>query len=166
MTKVIIVGDMTFGETAPPPGTPGQLPSGGFPPPVAGQLPVFPPSPPGAPDQGLPAPPGAPLPPIGLPPGQVWPPLPPGTPAPHKVVAIVAVPGVGYRYTVVELSDRPVDPGYGRPEGGRPDQGLPGRPDRPDWERPPHVDQGLPGGRPVRPDQGLPSEPTPEPKRF
>jgi hypothetical protein len=133
MTKVIIVGDMTMGETSIPggPGT-GQLPSFGPAPPVAGQLPVFPPTSPGSPDQGLPPIPGIPgLPPIGLPPGEVWPPLPPGTAEPHKAIAIVAIPGVGYRYTVVEL------------------------------KAPAHPDQGLPGGRP-RPDQGLPETPEPK----
>jgi hypothetical protein len=135
MTKVIIIGDMTLGETtAPPgfPGAPGHLPApqppGAVTPPI-----VLPPSQPGAPDQGLPPIPGIPgLPPINLPPGEVWPPLPPGTPEPHKVIAIVAIPGVGYRYTVVEL------------------------------KAPAHPDQGLPGGRPgrpARPDQGLPEYP-------
>ena len=137
MTKVVIVGEMTLGESfAPPgfPGAPGHLPAPGQPlPPGSVQPPiVLPPSQPGAPDQGLPPIPGVPLPPINLPPGEVWPPLPPGTPEPHKVVAIVAVPGVGYRYTVVELKP------------GHPDQGLP----------PAHG----------RPDQGLPDEPGPEPK--
>lgn len=121
MTKVVIVGDMTFGELGPPP-------IAGPQPPVAGQLPVFPPAQPGSPDQGLPPIPGVPLPPISLPPGQVWPPLPPGTPEPHKVVAIVAIPGVGYRYTVVELK-APAHPDQGLPgSGGRPDQGLPEAP--------------------------------------
>ena len=135
MTKVIIIGDMTLGETAAPPGfpgAPGHLPApqppGAVTPPI-----VLPPSIPGAPDQGLPPIPGIPgLPPINLPPGEVWPPLPPGTAEPHKVIAIVAIPGVGYRYTVVELKP------------GHPDQGLP---------RPP-----------AHPDQGLPDEPAAEPK--
>ena len=134
MTKVVIIGEMTLGESfAPPgfPGAPGNLPApqppGAVTPPI-----VLPPGQPGAPDQGLPPIPGIPLPPIGLPPGEVWPPLPPGTPEPHKVVGIIAIPGVGYRYTVVELKP------------GHPDQGLP----------PAHG----------RPDQGLPDEPTPEPK--
>jgi hypothetical protein len=150
MTKVVIVGDMTLGESfAPPgfPGSPGQLPSpqppGTVQPPI-----VLPPSIPGAPDQGLPPIPGIPgLPPIGLPPGEVWPPLPPGTPEPHKAIAIVAIPGVGYRYTVVELKPGHPDQGPvrpGRPGTGRPDQGLP--------EYPEH--------KPVEPD-----EPDREPKR-
>ena len=136
MTKVVIVGDMTLGESfAPPgfPGSPGQLPV--FPPPGAVTPPIVLPPGGGSPDQGLPPIPGNPgLPPIGLPPGEIWPPLPPGTPEPHKAIAIVAIPGVGYRYTVVELKP------------GHPDQGLP----------PAHG----------RPDQGLPDEPTPEPKRH
>ena len=136
MTKVIIIGDMTLGETSAPPGfpgAPGHLPApqppGAVSPPI-----VLPPTSPGAPDQGLPPIPGIPgLPPIGLPPGEVWPPLPPGTPEPHKAIAIVAIPGVGYRYTVVEL------------------------------KAPTHPDQGLPPAH-GRPDQGLPDEPAPEPK--
>jgi hypothetical protein len=144
MTKVVIIGDMTLGESfAPPgfPGSPGNLPApqppGVYPPGGVVSPPiVLPPSQPGAPDQGLPPIPGVPgLPPIGLPPGEVWPPLPPGTPEPHKAIAIVAIPGVGYRYTVVEL------------------------------KAPAHPDQGLPGGRPgrpARPDQGLPDEPSTE----
>lgn len=151
MTKVVIIGEMTLGESfAPPgfPGAPGHLPApqppGAVSPPI-----VLPPSQPGAPDQGLPPIPGIPLPPISLPPGEVWPPLPPGTEEPHKVVAIVAIPGVGYRYTVVELK-APAHPDHGLPPQ------RPGRPERPD--------QGLPGGRPIYPDQGLPDEPGPEPK--
>ena len=119
MTKVVIVGDMTFGEAGPPPGV--VTPPIAGQPPVAGQLPVFPASP----DQGLPPIPGVPLPPINLPPGEIWPPLPPGTPEPHKAVAIVAIPGVGYRYTVVELKP------------GHPDHGLPSDPPRPGHELPP-----------------------------
>jgi hypothetical protein len=126
MTKVVIVGDMTFGEVGLPPGTPGQLPSpqppGAVTPPI-----VLPPGQPGAPDQGLPPIPGIPLPPIALPPDTIWPPLPPGTPEPHKLVAIVAVPGVGYRYVVVDIKG-----------GGHPDQGLPSEPVYPDQGLPPH----------------------------
>jgi hypothetical protein len=84
------------------------------------------------------------LPPPGLGEGEIWPPLPPGSKPPTKAYALIAVPGVGYRYTVVELKP------------GHPDQGLPGRPDRP-------------GNKPVDPDaaypdQGLPSTPEREPK--
>ena len=128
MTKVVIVGEMTLGESfAPPgfPGSPGQLPVIPTQPPVGVSPPiVLPPSP----DQGLPSIPGIPLPPIALPPGEIWPPLPPGTPEPHKVVAIVAIPGVGYRYTVVELK-APTHPDQGLPRPPhRPDQGLPDEP--------------------------------------
>ena len=152
MTKVIIIGDMTLGETAPPPGfpgAPGHLPApqppGAVTPPI-----VLPPGQPGAPDQGLPPIPGIPgLPPINLPPGEVWPPLPPGTAEPHKAIAIVAIPGVGYRYTVVELKP------------GHPDHGLP--PSRPGTRPPARPDQGLPDEPGVEhPDQGLPPERQPK----
>jgi hypothetical protein len=142
MTKVVIVGEMTLGESfAPPgfPGSPGQLPILPTQPPGAVTPPiVLPPGQPGAPDQGLPPIPGIPLPPISLPPGEVWPPLPPGAPEPHKVVAIVAIPGVGYRYTVVEL--KPGHPDHGLPPSrpARPDQGLPPTPGHPDQELPEH----------------------------
>ncbi len=54
----------------------------------------------------------------------------------------------------------PVDPGYGQGStGGRPDQGLPGKP--PGEATQPRPDQGLPGKPPGQaqqphPDQGLP----------
>jgi hypothetical protein len=116
---------------------------------------------PGYPDQGLPIPPpgvwppptpahpivpiaehpiapggspGAPAHPIALPPGTVWPPT-PGVEG--KFVVLAGIPGVGWRYVVVDMSLRP-------------DQGLP-----------PHPDQGLPG-QPGRPAQ--PIAPTPTPK--
>jgi hypothetical protein len=56
------------------------------------------------------------------------------------------------------LSENITDPGYGKPEGGRPDQGLPGSPGHP-GNRPPGTEH--PGNRPPgseRPDQGLPPE--------
>jgi hypothetical protein len=69
---------------------------------------------------------------------------------------------------------RPVDPGWGVDEGGRPDQGLPGYPGRPGHglPRPPHVWPRPPGGGlpvdpgwgvgawPGRPDHGLPIWPS------
>jgi hypothetical protein len=149
----------------------------------SGQLPVYPIDP-EAPDQGLPpeVPPGLPE----LPPGTIWPPLPPSVPT-GKALAVVYISGVGARWAVIDIPERPerpVDPDYGVDEGEqpspqpprpgqrppRPDQGLPGqRPPRPDQGlpptggRPPRPDQGLPGQRPPRPDQGLP--PTAQPKR-
>jgi len=63
-----------------------------------------------------------------------------------------------YYMNVVEQG---VDPGYGRPGGGHPDQGLPGGGGRPDQGLPgfpARPDQGLPGSG-GRPDQGLPSHP-------
>jgi hypothetical protein len=126
MTKVVIIGDMTLGET----GYPGQLPApqppGVWPQPPGAVSPpiVLPPGAPGAPDQGLPPIPGAGLPPPGLGEGEIWPPLPPGSKPPSKAYALIAIPGVGYRYTVVDLKP------------GRPDQGLPSEPVYPD--------QGLP----------------------
>jgi hypothetical protein len=114
----------------------------------AGQLPVWP----VAPDQGLPPVPGYPLPPIDPPPGTVWPPLPPSVPE-GKVIALVAISGIGYRYTVLTVPPPAPDQGLPTDRPDRPDQGLP---------RPPgHPDQGLPNA-PVRPDQGLP--PSAQPK--
>jgi hypothetical protein len=74
-------------------------------PPVAGNLPVFP---------------GTPEHPIAAPPGTIWPPLPvhlpsPPSGSPDNLLVIVWVPGVGYRYVVVDPSLHP-------------DQGLPPHP--------------------------------------
>ena len=142
MTKVVIIGDMTLGETTPPPGLGGPVDPGyGVRPGVGGGRPTHPIElPPGSPDQGLPPIPGQGLPPPDLEVDEIWPPLKPGEPTPKKVYAIVAIPGVGYRYTVVNLSHRP-------------DQGLPGRPGRPEK---PEVDP------PGHPDQGLPPEREPK----
>lgn len=78
------------------------------------------------------------------PPGAIWPPLPPGANGLYWVLVII--PGIGWRYTVIDAD-------------ARPDQGLPGGGERPSHPiapggRPPHI-----GGRPPqggRPDQGLP----------
>jgi hypothetical protein len=75
----------------------------------AGQLPIWP----VGPDQGLPPVPGHPLPPVDPPPGTVWPPLPPSV-EPGKVIALVAISGIGYRYVVLTVPPK------------KPDQGLPG----------------------------------------
>jgi hypothetical protein len=184
-----------------PGGRPDQgLPGGGRPPhtwprPPGGGLPVDPdwgvpegghlhpdhglpihPIDPSHPDNTLPDIPGVePLPP-DPPPGTVWPPLPPDVP-PGRALALVAIEGVGYRYVVIEIGERPVDPDYGveGPDDGgeqpspqpprpgvppRPGQGLPG-------QRPPVAGQPLPPqrpGQPPQPGQGLPQPPTAQPK--
>lgn len=124
MTKVVIIGDMTLGESFAPGAPP--LPGHGLPGPQPGT--PTPPIvlPPGI-DNSLPAIPGTGLPPPGLPPGEIWPPLPPGTDVPKVAYAILAIPGVGYRYTVVDLSVRP---GHELPpEHNRPGHELPDHPD-------------------------------------
>jgi hypothetical protein len=148
MTKVVIIGEMTLGESFAPPGFPGSpgtpthpIAPGAPTPPGAVSPPIV--LPPGAPDQGLPPIPGQGLPPPDLGPGEIWPPLPPGSKPPSKAYALIAIPGVGYRYTVVDLNLHP-------------DQGLPGRPVRP-GHKPVEPDEGAP-------DQGLPSTPEREPK--
>jgi len=100
--------------------------------------------------------------------------LPPDVPA-GRALALVAIEGVGYRYVVIEIGERPVDPDYGVEEGTpehpdvqpprpgvppRPGQGLPG-------QRPPVAGQPLPPqrpGQPPQPGQGLPQPPTAQPK--
>ena len=123
-------------------GQPGH-PDQGLPPGQSGKPDQGLPKPPGSPDQGLPKPPGSVAPPIQLPP-EIWPPIHPSIPGGP------VDPGFGNR--------PPTDPGYDRPSGGHPDQGLPG-------ERPPHASgQPVPPGeQPPKPDQGLP--PTPQPKK-
>jgi hypothetical protein len=147
------------------PGHPDQgLPGGGG---EAGQLPVYPIDP-EHPDQGLPpeVPPGLPE----LPPGAVWPPLPPSVP-PGKALAVIYISGVGSRWAVIDVPERPEGPEVSPPEGEEhPDQGLPGRPGAPPRPgqglprppAPPRPGQGLPPA-PARPGQGLP--PTAGPKR-
>jgi hypothetical protein len=95
------------------PGLPGQpLPPGG----IAGQplppLPTVPGNQPGQPALPIalppqhgtlpifPATPGNPLP---IPPGVIWPPLGPNAPQ-GKAIALVAISGVGYRWTVIDTS--------------------------------------------------------------
>lgn len=96
----------------------------------AGQLPIWP----VAPDQGLPPVPGHPMPPVDPPPGTVWPPLPPSVPE-GKVIALVAISGIGYRYTVLTVP--PPKPDQGLPPGERP--GVPPRPQ----PQPPEVNPTL-----------------------
>jgi hypothetical protein len=150
MTKVVITGDMTFGESGPPPGgerpprpsrpggrpvdpnwgiEEGERPEIEPPEPPPG---IWPPPSPGHPVQPLP--PGRPGKPE-LPPGAIWP-RPPG-PVEGKFVALAHIPGHGWKYIVIDPSawperkpEHPIAPG----EPGRPGQGLP-----------PHPDQGGPG---------------------
>lgn len=96
------------------PSHPISLPPPGFwpPPPAPDQgLPTEPPQV----DQGLPIVPDYPIYPDNslpdgtapLPPGMVWPPLPPNFNPPNldgKVVALVVIFGVGYRWAVLDLS--------------------------------------------------------------
>jgi hypothetical protein len=153
------------------PGIDNSLP-GGLPPMIDNSLPlpppgVWPPLTPGnpirpvRPDNSLPG--SQPHPDHGLPggsgghpdntlplqPGVIWPPV-PG--ARDKYLVLVVIPGVGWRYVVIDASLTP-------------DHSLPGSQPRPDHSLPgsqPHPDQGLPPGSQPRPDQGLPS--TPQPK--
>lgn len=101
-------------------GLPGGRPGGGG---SAGQLPIWP----MGPEHGLPPVPGHPLPPTDPPPGTIWPPLgepgqplPPGLPTSGKVLALVLISGLGYRYVVLDLK-----PSQGLPAGGRPGQPQP-----------------------------------------
>ena len=135
----------------------------------AGNLPVFPLEP-GQGLPGMPEGPGQGLPPgETLPPGTIWPPL-EGVHHGKCILGCYVVSSTGRRthhYTVVnipERPDRPVDPGWGHPEGGRPGQGLPGGPEAPGQGlpgRPPSVGQPLPRppvGYPPSPGQPLPPQ--------
>jgi hypothetical protein len=146
-----------------------------------GEPPVYPIDPEN-PDQGLPpmVPPGLPE----LPPGAIWPPLPPSIP-PGKAIAVIYISGVGSRWAVIDVPERPqrpVDPDYGVDEGEqpetqppRPGQGLPrpptgGRPERPERpDLPVRPGQGLPPTRPTPPAGGIggtpPQRPGPIPPR-
>jgi hypothetical protein len=84
------------------PGAPDQglpPPPPGIWPPLNGNHPVQPL--PGTPDQGLPAPPGS-----------VWPPVPGGK---GKFLVLAGIPGVGWRYVVVDLSLQVSPPIAGTP---------------------------------------------------
>jgi hypothetical protein len=61
--------------------------------------------------------PEIPTPPIALPPGSIWPPLPPEAP-PGTHAFLIYISGVGHRYGVFTVPEKPVKP-------VRPDQGLP-----------------------------------------
>jgi hypothetical protein len=78
-------------------------------------LPIFP-SIPGKPDNSLPPVDGEEPPPVDPPPGTIWPPIPPeiGIP-PGKVIALVAISGVGYRYAVLTIPTPPAGGVGGRP---------------------------------------------------
>jgi len=135
----------------------------------AGQLPVWPLDP-EHPDTGLPPVAGHPLPPIDPPPGTIWPPLPPSVPA-GKVLVLVYISGVGYRYAVLTVEHGGGEPDQGLPGEGveHPDQGLPGRPPVAGQPLPPQRPGGpstqpLPPGRPPVAGQ-LPTRPTPTPTR-
>lgn len=103
----------------------------------------------GHPDHGLPGSGGQPDNTLPLQPGVIWPPI-PG--ARDKYLVLVVIPGVGWRYTVIDASLSADNTLPSHPT--HPDQGLPGSQ--------PHPDQGLPGSG-AKPDQGLP--PTPQPKK-
>lgn len=72
---------------------------------------------------GLPPIAGHPLPPVDPPPGTVWPPLPPIVPE-GKVIALVAISGIGYRYTVLTvpppIAGHPLPPTPGVPDNTLP----------------------------------------------
>jgi len=88
------------------------------------QGPIYPVDP-AHPDNALPPVEGEGPPPTDPPPGTIWPPLPPEIPA-GKVIALVAISGIGYRYAVLTVPPPKPDQGGPRPGAGtRPDQGLP-----------------------------------------
>ena len=144
------------------------------------------------PDQGLPVYPLEPEEPPGgegeagqlpsHPPGTIWPPLPPGAGFHGKAVlgCYCYYNGkMNHHFVVVTLPEvppqrpgGPVDPGWGIPEGGgRPDQGLPGRPEYPSQRplpsppgRPPPVaGQPLPRPPMAPPAGGVGGTPPPRP---
>jgi hypothetical protein len=115
-------------------------------------LPIYPIDP-EHPDNVLPPVDGEEPPEVDPPPGTVWPPLPPEIPA-GKAIALVAITGVGFRYVVIDIPQRPEGPEVEPPDSGHhPDQGLPGRPPRP----------GQPPSRPPQPGQPLPRPPAQPP---
>lgn len=96
------------------------------------------------PDHGLPGGSGGhPDNTLPLQPGVIWPPI---QGARDKYLVLVVIPGVGWRYVVIDAS---LQPEHGLPQPQpHPDHGLPGAQ--------PGVDNELPGGRPNRPNQDLP----------
>lgn len=71
----------------------------------------------------------------------------------HPIYGWIYIPAEG----MPSRPGRPVDPGYGHPEGGRPDNSLPGGGEHPDNTLPPP--QG--GTKPVEPDEGKPDNTLP-----
>jgi hypothetical protein len=129
-------------------------------------LPMLPgvwPAPPAFPNNDLPLQPVLPTHPIyhpeapnnelPLPPGAVWPPLPPSVTGP--VLCFVWVVGVGYRWTTIDPSLKPMHPIVIPPSTVPP--GAPTHPIAPGGERPSHPISG--GGQEPHPDQGLPRPP-------
>lgn len=131
-----------------------------------------------APDQGLPT---DPKPDQGLPPGSPGAPdqTLPGSPArpdqglpgepPYPDQGLPERPTQGFPGSPDNTlpgqppsgADRPIDPDYGVDEGGRPDNSLPGSPNRPDNTlpgQPNRPDNTLPPGSPGSPDNTLPGD--------
>ena len=131
------------------PGIP-PMPDNTLPMPPPGIWPPLTPGNPIRPDNTLPSG-GKPDNSLPLPPGVIWPPI-PG--AKGKYLVLVIIPGVGWRYTVID-ADAQIDntlPG-GKPP--HPSQGLPGAQ--------PGIDNELPGSGAL-PDQELPEHAQPKKK--
>ena len=132
-------GDIDNELPEPPPGiwpplTPEHpwrpVPGGGRPERPSQGLPPSPGRPPTV-GGGLPPTPGHPMEPVepgdegspehlpSLPPGMIWPPLPPGVHG--KYLVLIYVSGIGYRYTVIDASQRPERPGARPPERPHPE---------------------------------------------
>ncbi len=83
--------------------------------------PVPTPRPPGTPDQGLPGGGGTPGHLPSFPPGAIWPPLPPGVHGKYLALVLVAgMPGVKYRYVVIDA-----DASFPKPEPKPPEEAQP-----------------------------------------
>jgi hypothetical protein len=78
---------------------------------------------PAHPDNTLPPVEGVEPPPTDPPPGTVWPPLPPEIPE-GKVIALVAISGVGFRYTVLTVPPHAPDQGLPQPPAAQPKRGI------------------------------------------
>jgi hypothetical protein len=111
-------------------------PGYGVPLPIAPEYPIY--YPPVGPNNDLPIPPGA-----------VWPPLPPyvdnGLPGSSQLMCFIWIPGIGYRWTTIDLSLKPTHPIV-------PPSNVPG------------IDNSLPGDQPGI-DNTLPGGGVAEPKR-
>jgi splicing factor 1 len=96
----------------------GERPGNELPPPPPG---IWPPPSPSNPIVPVPPPSGETKP---IEPGTIWPPLAPG--AKGQYLCLVIIPGVGYRYTVIDTS---LSAGNELPSGGHPSgQPIPGNP--------------------------------------